>query len=182
MDKITSLLNPGEEAVQVAWAPHYYVTDHGRVISTQVSVRHKEPYIKATPPDGPYYHAVGLRVNGRDLKTNVHRLVAEAFLPDWNNELMVCHRDEELPPHLIDRPSNLFMGTHSDNMRDAVAKGRRQGFIVDDDELWETFISMGRDATAEWYGITRLTLQRRLDSMGASWRDPAHRRRRPCDS
>ena len=57
---------------------------------------------------------------------HLHRLVGSTFLPDFQENLFVCHKQEELPVEYINRVDNLFVGTHSDNMIDAYSKGRKQ--------------------------------------------------------
>jgi hypothetical protein len=51
----------------------------------------------------------------------VHRLVAEAFIPNPNNLPLVCHKDDNPTNNL---PDNLFWGTQKDNVEDCQRKGR----------------------------------------------------------
>lgn len=51
----------------------------------------------------------------------VSRLVAIAFLPNRENKRCVCHKDDN---PLNNDVKNLFWGTHQENMRDCIMKGR----------------------------------------------------------
>lgn len=59
------------------------------------------------------------RVNGRRVRAHRHAY-SEAYGAE-PGELFVCHRCDN---PLCVRPSHLFLGTNSDNMRDCFAKGR----------------------------------------------------------
>ena len=99
----------------------YYVTSYGRVARMSKTKGIKWMTItKSTNPNG-YYYQVRLPWT----TVNVHRLVGSAFLPDFQENLLVCHKQEELPVEYINRVDNLFMGTPSDNLRDAYSKGRK---------------------------------------------------------
>ena len=56
--------------------------------------------------------------------TRLHTLVGRAFLSDYKQGLLVCHKDETLPPDEINRVENLFIGDHKINGLDMVSKGR----------------------------------------------------------
>lgn len=59
-------------------------------------------------------------VDGKMTQRRVHRLVAEAYLPNPNNLPIVCHKDNDKSnPNL----SNLKWGTASSNTREAFADG-----------------------------------------------------------
>ena len=55
-----------------------------------------------------------------------HRLVGETWLNAGPDDC-VLHRDEELPPDLIDGVANLWIGDRVDNYKDRDAKGRLKG-------------------------------------------------------
>lgn len=72
----------------------YEVSNFGRVKSLNC-YNYKEPRIMklGKRPDG--YLSVGLSKNNTQKTKTVHRLVAEAFIPNPNNLEMVNHRDED---------------------------------------------------------------------------------------
>ncbi len=129
----------------------YYVTNYGRVIrQCKTTTR-----VMALTPVHRYYYQV--RLPHKTL--HIHRLVGEHFLPDFSPELCVCHKDETLPKHLINRSDNLWMGTHKDNERDKVSKGRnhRGNQFVDCENAWmrlhttdHLIIDVPFDARHEW--------------------------------
>ena len=106
----------------------YYVTSYGRVARQNKYRKYSKTdackWLKITPSTHPcgYYYQVRFPWG----TSNIHRLVGKLFLPDFSDDLMVCHRRETLPAEHINRVVNLFMGTHSDNMIDAHRKGRKQ--------------------------------------------------------
>jgi len=60
------------------------------------------------------YVRVGFRANGKKCKASVHRLVAQAFLPDYSERLQVDHINGERRDNRVD---NLRMATSSQNHR-----------------------------------------------------------------
>lgn len=68
---------------------HYQVSNFGRVKSIKFG---KEIILKQNIRRGYYY--VGLSKNGKVKYFQVHRLVAEAFLPNTDNLPQVNHKDE----------------------------------------------------------------------------------------
>lgn len=58
---------------------------------------------------------------GEGWSVSVHVLVAEAFVPNPNALPVVRHKDDD-PANNV--PENLAWGTHSDNSRDSVERGR----------------------------------------------------------
>lgn len=95
--------------------PNYYVTDTGEVWS------HRGKKLKGWKNPAGYLQY--------DLKNNLgfkkhygHRLIAEAFIPNPNNLPYVCHKDDNTSNNCA---SNLFWGTHQDNMDDRGLKGRQ---------------------------------------------------------
>lgn len=59
----------------------------------------------------------------KGVRTDVHRLVAQAFIPNPENKPCVCHRDDD-PKN--NRARNLFWGTPKENMWDMISKGRNR--------------------------------------------------------
>lgn len=61
---------------------------------------------------------------GRGCRRSVHRLVAEAFIPNPKNLPLVRHLDDD-PSN--NRVKNLAWGTQTDNMQDCIKHGRLVG-------------------------------------------------------
>lgn len=66
---------------------NYQISNHGRV----KSLVRKERIMKAMLKHGYLY--IGLIKNGKQYKFRVHRLVAEAFIPNPNNLKIVNHKN-----------------------------------------------------------------------------------------
>lgn len=98
----------------VAGFPGYEVSDDGRVRIAR--------WCREMPgsPDGNGYVIVVLRRGGRRYSRPVHRIVADAFLPNPDELPLVRHLDDDPTNNTVD---NLAWGTHSDNRRDSVRNG-----------------------------------------------------------
>lgn len=68
------------------------------------------------------YGRIRRKVNHRDVHIPVHRAMWEALNGAILGGLFVCHHCDN--PRCCN-PKHLFLGTHSDNMADCVAKGRK---------------------------------------------------------
>lgn len=92
--------------------PGYHISKEGKL------------YNKGHPVK-TFYHKRYERTKSRNgnLSKNVkiHRLVAEAYIPNPNNLPVVMHLDDN---PLNNKVSNLKWGTQKDNVRDAISKGR----------------------------------------------------------
>ena len=105
----------------------YEVSDLGRVKSLmRITVNKSNPnrlyhieerILQLVNRSGPTsYFCVCLQKNGLTKQFNVHRIVAEAFLPDWDPNLQVNHLNGNKQDNRI---SNLEMCTQSGNMKHA---------------------------------------------------------------
>ena len=106
--------------------PGYEISTLGRVRSF-MNNRHgicDVPHILKTSINSNGYERVDLGSNGRFF---VHHLVAEAFIPNPNNYPIVRHKDDN---RLNNRVDNLEWGTQSDNIQDAIRRGRFVSNIV----------------------------------------------------
>ena len=70
----------------------YYVSNNGTIKSTLNGKEHIMKLKLNRKKNG--YYIVGLRKDGKTYWKTVHRLVAEAFLPNLNNYEEVNHKDE----------------------------------------------------------------------------------------
>lgn len=93
--------------------PKYCITTDGRVINS--SGHEKAPDLRS---DG--YHQVSLYNNGVRSTKRVHRLVAEAYIPNPENKPDINHKDGN---KLNNDVSNLEWCTKSENMRHAYDTG-----------------------------------------------------------
>lgn len=91
----------------------YAVTEEGKIYS------YKNRIFLIPSKDGSGHHQVSL---GRGNKRKVHRLVAEAFIPNPNNLPLVLHGILGKSDNSV---NNLRWGTHSENLKDAWEFGER---------------------------------------------------------
>lgn len=87
---------------------HFLVSNLGRVRNS------KTGNFIAIGDNGRGYCNCKLKANGISKTVYVHRLVAEAFLPDWGTKLQVNHIDKNKKNNRVD---NLEMVTDSENKK-----------------------------------------------------------------
>lgn len=113
----------------VGWEDLYEVSSHGgirslerRIISsTGADYIRPGRTLKPNLRSNTGYPLTVLHRGGRGVTKTVHRLVAEAFLPNPDNLPVVRHLDDDRSNN---RVSNLAWGTAWDNSQDAVRNGR----------------------------------------------------------
>ena len=115
---------PTVDAVPVVWKPVlgfeglYRVSNLGKVRNKNGEILKQG--IKRT--NGTCYKIVNLWKDGRYYKKYIHRLIAEAFIPNPNNLPMINHKDEDGTNNSID---NLEWCTREYNVNYGTAKERR---------------------------------------------------------
>ena len=97
----------------------YQVSNFGRVKSLK---RGGERIMSLTPNHSGYLQ-VGLSCNNKVKKCRVHRLVAQAFIPNSLNKPQINHIDGD---KLNNRADNLEWATASENIRHALATGLKK--------------------------------------------------------
>lgn len=111
-------LEDGEECCEIKGSPGYFITNRGRVFSF-----HGQKWKKLRRHHNKscfYYWSV--KLPGRSYVMN-HTLVGRHFL-DWEEELLVLHKEETLSPPEVYSVENLWLGTSKDNSLDRERKGR----------------------------------------------------------
>lgn len=105
-----------EEIKRVRGWPGYTISNKGKLYKDGIRVktfRHKN-----------YERCKIYKIEG-DIKirknVKIHRLVAEAFLPNPNNLPIVMHLDDDT---YHNKSTNLKWGTQKENVHDAISKGR----------------------------------------------------------
>lgn len=104
----------------------YMVSDHGRVWSEKT-----QHFLKLKKMDRHGHLGVCLHQNGKMYYKYIHRLVAEAFIPNPDNKPCVCH--------VMDNPDynewyELKWGTVKENHEDCVKNGHYRPFSSEDRE------------------------------------------------
>lgn len=92
----------------------------------------KEDFIERIPESGCWiwmgqcwdsgYGYLRKRLNGKIKTISAHRYMYEFYKGPFDKSLDVLHRCDN--PSCVN-PDHLFLGTHSDNMRDMIQKNRR---------------------------------------------------------
>ena len=98
----------------------YQVSNYGRVKSCNTAIK-RERILKPQQSSNGWYRAVCLSKNSKIKQSSIHRLVAEAFIPNPKNYPLVMHKDNN---GLNNNVSNLQWGTHKMNNIQPVIEGR----------------------------------------------------------
>ena len=109
--------------------PLYHISNHGRVKNIK-----RDRFLKPTPRKGTYYDYICLYKNGVGKLLCLHQLVGRHFLPYQEGDY-VLHREENLPYPDRNHVSNLYLGTHSQNMKDMCSKGRGRKVVVTPEQV-----------------------------------------------
>lgn len=117
--------------------PNYCITDDGQVFNSLGD------RIKTVINKGNGYEQVHLCRDGKGYVRKIHRLVAEAFIPNPDNLPQVNHKDGN---KLNNNVSNLEWCTQSHNIKHSIATG-----LLDN--------SIGSRANAEKYGKSVVCIQ-----------------------
>ena len=139
---------------------HFEVSNKGRVRNS------KTGHIMAIGDNGSGYANCKIKSDGITKTVYVHRLVAEAFLPDWNPDLQVNHKDENKRNNCVE---NLEMVTDSQNkihskisytMGHIKAQGKTILVFDKDDNFLFEYTGIGQ--MCREYGFDMRTVQRIL--------------------
>lgn len=93
---------------------NYMISSHGRFMNTNPFHKKLANIPKVGSRDKRGYMITSLVKDGKSIDKKVHRLVAEAFLHDYDDELLVNHKDLNKENNHI---SNLEMTTCKENVR-----------------------------------------------------------------
>ncbi len=125
----------------------YEVSSFGRVRSLNYHLT-GQTKVLSTGDNGNGYLQVDLCKNGKRKKYSVHRLVAEAFIPNWFDDPEVNHRDENPKNNHVsnlewcDRKYNDNYGTRNERMSKPVFQLTKTGELVRE---WSSIQEAGRN-------------------------------------
>lgn len=106
----------GEKWWYIPEAPGYMISNLGRVWSEK-----SQWFVKPKKMDREGHMGVCLRVYGKSRYFYIHRLMAQAFIPNPNNLPIVRHLNDIPDDNDLD---NFAWGTQRDNMFDALRNGK----------------------------------------------------------
>lgn len=101
------------EYARIPFSDSHYITSNGDVISYVKEI----PKLLKTYKNQHGHHYVDICNNGGKVKSLVHRLVAQAFIPNPSNDPIVRHLDDNPDNNYY---KNLAWGTQKDNRADSV--------------------------------------------------------------
>lgn len=125
---------------QIKDFPDYEVSDNGRV----KSLKNNSENIKTNVKRSDGHFVVGLSRNGKYTTKLLHRLIAEAFIPNPDNLPFVRHLNDDPTDNRLE---NLAWGYQKDNIQDSIRNGthygvsRRKPIVAIKDGKCQNFIS-----------------------------------------
>lgn len=142
---------------QIEEFPNYYITSLGRVWSNY-SKKWLTPSINQRGKHKRYYVSLG-----RGNKRYIHRLVAEAFIPNPYNLPEVDHKDTN---GLNNNVNNLQWSTHQENMENTITQEnikKNSGYFVEIEEIATGKIFVGYEEVAKAFGVSKACVSNHLN-------------------
>lgn len=132
----------------------YQVSNYGNVKSLERECKgnkgivyiKKEKILTPTINSSGYYHTI-LRKDGKSIAAYVHRLVAEAFIPNPNNLPIINHKDEDKTNNNLinlewcDKSYNALYGSCPQRKRDKI-KGKKRIYYKINNKLYWKYIGI----------------------------------------
>ena len=151
---------------QISGYDNYYITEDGKVYNAKTG-----RYLKVTlRPVG--YCAVNLSKNGVYKSFYVHRLVAEAFIPNPEHKPYINHIDENKSNNHI---SNLEWCTQKENINAGTVIQRRAKACgqpiqcVETGQIFESYAAAGRFINSDKSDIRKVANNPRRTLKGYHW-------------
>lgn len=147
----------------------YEVSDQGRV----KSIGYGKERIMKPQRNKTCYLMVGLRKNREQKWYLVHRLVAQAFIPNPDNLPQVNHRDEDKTNNFVhnlewcDRKYNCNYGTRNQRISKPVLQFTKDGELVKD---WKSTNDVERNLNYSHSNISECCLGKRKTANGFVWK------------
>ena len=167
-----------EEWRQIRGFPSYLISDYGRVKSLSRDYKygyHEDIILKPTERKG--YKAVTLFSNGKRYRKSIHRLVAEAFIPNPNNLPMVNHKDENEANNRVDnlewctRLYNSRYGSNrqkiSEKVSKKVAQYTKDGVLI---AVWDSMTIASKEIGVCISEISKCCKDNKYSAGGYKWR------------
>lgn len=154
----------------------YKVSNYGRVMSLGNGKTHKSKRILSPAESSNGYLQVELWKNGQSKTFLVHRLVAQAFIPNWFGDPQVNHIDENKQNNHVenlefcDGKYNINYGTR--NERSAKSRSKPVLQLTKKGELvreWPSTIEAGRNGLDQG-NIVKCCLGERKSHKGFIWK------------
>lgn len=128
-----------------------------------------ECWIWTAATDTLGYARINRWVDGVQVSTLAHRVAWELAYGSIQSDLFVCHRCDN--PSCVNH-AHLFLGTHTDNMRDCTSKGRQKAKLTQHDvraiRARYAAGSISQLALAADYDVSQANIS--CIVLGATWR------------
>ena len=159
-------------------SPNYMVSNYGRVKSLARNYKygsHADMILR--PGDRRGYKSVTLFIDGKRVYRSVHRLVAEAFIPNPDNLPIINHKDEDKANNRADnlewctRLYNCRYGNARKKISDRVSRKvvqlSKSGEAIN---VWRSMTEASKNTGAQISEISKCCKDNRYSAGGFKWR------------
>lgn len=158
---------------RIEWSPDYEISSYGRLKSYKRDKTNGK-LIKLTPRKTGY---ITVQIDdirtGKIKLTGVHRLVAEAFIPNPENKGDVNHIDENKSNNHVDnlewmtRKENINYGTHNEQ----VSEFRKKKIeCIELNKIFDSLTQASKELGISGSNISRVCNGKRSQAGGFRWR------------